>query len=144
MRPDAADVLVQGKLRRFGCRLSAGKRCAQNGVCAERTLVVGAIDLEHRRVDSALILGLEADKGLSDFLVDMGHSVQNALAHIAMRVAIAQFDSLECARRRTGGNRSATERAVVKRHFNLNRRVSARVENLTPEYVDDHAHAKPP
>ena len=140
MAVHTADVLVQGQAGGFGSGLCAGQGHAQDGVCAQSALVVRAVKLQHHVVDSALVVCLEADEGIGNFVVHMANGIKRALAQIAILVAIAQLNGLECARRRAGGNSRTTEGTILQHNFHFNGGVAARVQDFTPEHIDDDAH----
>ena len=53
---------------------------------------------------------------------------------------LAQLNGLECAGGRTGRNRSTTHGTVVENDFDLNRRITARVQDFATEHINDDAH----
>ena len=137
----AAQVLVQRKTRRTRQRrLAHGQRHAQDGVSAQSALVVRAVQLQHNVVDGALIVGLEADERVGDLIIHMANGIQRALAQITLLVAVAQLNGLERARGRAGGNGRTTEGTILQHNFHLDRGVAARVQDFTPEHIDDDAH----
>ena len=84
-------------------------------------------------------LGAPAQR-LGDLLVHVGHRVERALAEVAALVAVAQLNGLERARGRAGGNGRTTEGTILQHNFHLDRGVAARVQDFTPEHIDDDAH----
>ena len=90
----AADVAVQRQLELVGRGLGHGERHAEDGVGAEAGLVVGAVEVDQRPVDAALVERVEADDGVGDLAVDVGDGVEHALAAEAV-AAVAQLDRLE-------------------------------------------------
>ena len=85
----AAQVLVQRQVRARGRRTCHGKRRAQDGVGAQAALVGGAVCCDHRAVNSALVRGLHANKQPADLAVHVLDGVQDALAQVAVLVAVA-------------------------------------------------------
>ena len=140
MAVHTAHVLVQRETGGLGSGLGAGQRHAQDGVSAQSALVVRAVQLQHHVVDSALIVGFETDERVGDLIVHMANGIQRALAQITLLVAVAQLNCLERARRRTGGNGRTTEGTILQHNFHLDRGVAARVQDFTPEHIDDDAH----
>ncbi len=136
----AANVLVQRQLGRLGSGMGHSQRSAQNGVGAESALVVGAVGLDHHLVHQALILGLDAQQGLGNFAIHMGHRVERALAQIAILVAIAQLNGFESARGSARGHRRAAEGAVLQHNFHFDGGITAGIKNLAPVHIDDDAH----
>ena len=141
VRVRAAHILVQRQRGLLCGRLGNGQRRAQNGIRAEVALVVGAVDVDHQLVDGALVVGLEAHELVSDLVVHVLDGVLHAFAQVTVLVAVAQLDRLEGAGRCTGRHHRAPHGAAFQHHFHLNRGIAARVENLAPEHIDDHAHA---
>ena len=140
MRVHAANVLVQRKAGRLRSRLGNGKRGTQDGVCAKRALVLGAVSLDHGSIHHALILGLKAQQRLADLAVDVGHGVLRTLAQIAVLVTVTQLNRFESSRRGTRGDGGAAEGTVVEDNLDLNRRIAARIQDLTSVHIDDNAH----
>ena len=127
----SAQVLVERKVGRVSGSVSGGQGDTEDGVGAQLALVVRAVELDHDLVDDALLAGVAAEHLLGDLLVDVLNSLENALAGVALLVAVAQLNGLELTGRRAGGNRSAGLGAVVEDHLDLNGRVAAGVEDLT-------------
>ena len=140
MAVHAANILVQRKTGGLGSGLGAGQGHAQDGVSAQSALVVRAVQLQHHVVDGALIVGLEADERIGDLVIHMANGIQRALAQITLLVAVAQLHGLERARGRAGGNGRTTEGTILQHNFHLDRGVAARVQDFTPEHIDDDAH----
>ena len=126
----SAQVLVERKVGRVSGSVSGGQGDTEDGVGAQLALVVRAVELDHDLVDDALLAGVAAEHLLGDLLVDVLNSLENALAGVALLVAVAQLNGLELTGRRAGGNRSAGLGAVED-HLDLNGRVAAGVEDLT-------------
>ena len=126
----AADVAVKGKTEGSCCCLSDCERDAEDGVSAELRLGRRAVELEHELVDAALIASAKADELRCDDLVNIGHSLGDALAEIALGVAVAQFKSFVDAGGRPGRDGRATKSAVLEDDVDFNRGVSARIDNF--------------
>ena len=120
-----ADVFVEGQVEIVGGSLGHGEGNTEDGVGAEVRLGVGAVEFEHCLVDGYLVERAHALEGLGDGAVDVGHSLENALAHVAGLVAVAELKSLVHAGRRAGGNGSATARAAFKDYVDFNSGVAA-------------------
>ena len=144
VRIRAANVLVERKTGFLGCRASGCQRNAQDGVGAEAALVVRAVKRDHGIVDSALVFGVVADELVGELRVHMVDCSLDALAQIAVLVAVAQLDSLERTRGCTGRDHRTPHSATFERNFHLNGGISARIENLATVHIDDHAHVVPP
>ena len=136
----AAQVLVQRQVRARGRGACDGKRRAQDGVCAQATLVGGAVRRDHRAVHGALVGSLHANQKLADLAVHVRDGIEHALAQVAVLVAVAQLNGLELAGRRTGGNDGAAKRPVLERYLHLDGRVCAGIQHLACVYVLDLAH----
>ena len=94
----------------FGGRMRGGQRHRQQRVGAEPALGVGAVELDHRRVEPALILRVVAEQRVAQHRIDVADGLQHALAEVARLVAVAQLDRLARAGRGAGGHRGAPER----------------------------------
>ena len=99
-----------------------------------------AVNLDHRRVNLALVFGVEPDQLLAQFVVHGGDSLQHALAEIAALVAVAQFNRLVRAGAGARGHCGAAETAILQQHINLHRRVAPAVEDFAGVDVDDLGH----
>ncbi len=136
----AADVAVEGQVGRLGSGVGHGQRDAEDGVGAQVGLVVGAVELEHRVVDGALLGGLPARDLRADLLDDVVDSLEDALAAVAGLVAVTELDGLEDAGRRARRNSGAALAAVLKEDLYLDGGVAARVEDLACLDVVDVGH----
>ena len=71
----AADITIERLAGEFRRRLGCGQRYAQNGIGPQTTLVVGAVQLDHRLVNGDLFGGVDANQGLGDFTVHGRHGL---------------------------------------------------------------------
>ena len=134
----AADVVVQRQAQSLSCSLCNCQRYAQDSVRAQTGLVGGAIQIDHSLVDCLLIQSVHADDLLSDLAVNSVNSLQHALTHVALLVAITQLASLEDTGGCAGRNScTAHECAGISLNVNLNLNggVAARVQDLAAYYV---------
>lgn len=136
----AANVAIQRQLARLGSGTCASERSTQNGVRAQVALVRSTVDVNHFGVDSTLVASVHADNRFGNFLIHMGDGLLNALAKVAVLIAVTQLNSLECASRCARRNDRACERTVVEGNLDLNRGVAAGIENLSAVDVEDDAH----
>ena len=136
----AADVTVERQAGRVGRGAGDGQRDAEDRVGAEVRLVGRAVEVDHRLVDEALVVGVEALERRADLLDDTGHGLLHALAAVRL-LAVAQLDRLERSGRGTARDRRAGERTVVQRHLDLDRGVAPRVEDLAGADSFDDRHA---
>ena len=120
-------------------RLGRRQGDAQQRVGAEAALVRGAVELDHRLVEGALLGGAGADQRRGDLAVDVGDRPGDALAGPGV-AAVAQLDRLELAGRGAGGHRGEAAGAGLERDFDLDGRVAARVEDLPRVDGGDGAH----
>ena len=101
------------------------QRDAENRIRAQVALVLGAIQLDHALIQRDLIERVEAGDRVLYRLVDVLHGLQDALAAVALCIAIAQFHRLVrasgCARRHDRRARRAAE----QRHRHLHGRIAA-------------------
>ena len=103
-----AEVLVERHVRRGRGRLGERHRDAEQGIGAEAPLVLGAIEIDHRLVDRALI-GVVAGERLRDFAVHMADRFRDALAEIPLLVPVAELERLALPGRRARGHRGAAD-----------------------------------
>ena len=98
-------------------------------------LFVGGVQVEHRLVDQALLGGVVADELRADLLDDGEDGLLDALALVAVRVAVAELDGLEGAGGGAGRDGSTARAAVVEADLDLDRGVASGVEDF-PGYDD--------
>jgi hypothetical protein len=79
VRVGAADVAVERQAERVGGGLGDRQRDAEDGVGAELALVVGAVELDHRAVDLALVEASMPDERLGDLAVHVGDGLGTPL-----------------------------------------------------------------
>ena len=144
VRVRATEVAEQRQVGGLGGGVRDGQRDAEDGVGAERALVLGGVQVEHRLVDQPLLGGVVADELRADLLDDGEDGLLDTLALVAVGVTVAKLDGLE----RTGGgagrNSSTAGAAVVEADLDLDRGVSSGVEDF-PGYDDvDGRHEASP
>src|SRR5690606_27732058 len=88
--------------------------------------------------------GDAADDSGVNVAVRVRNAPPDAFAEIAPRVAVAQLDGLARAGRGAGRHGCTTARAAREHDVRLDRRVTARIENLPTQHFLDFAHAPPP
>ena len=121
--------------------LGRGQGDPEQRVGAEAALVRGAVELDHRLVERALLGGAGAGQRRGDLAVDVGDGARDALAGPGV-ATVAQLDRLELAGRGAGGNRGQTAGAGLQRDFDLDGRIAARVEDLARVDGGDGAHGR--
>ena len=127
----STQVLVEGQLGRVGGGTGDGQGHAEDGVGAELALVVGSVELDHHRIDDALLGGVVSDDLFGQSLLDVLNSLENTLAAVAILVAVAKLNGLEVAGGGTGRNGGTGLGRVVENDLDLDGGVAARVEDLT-------------
>ena len=132
----AADVAVQRKTEFLGGRLRDSEGNAEDGVRAELGLGRGAVEFDHGLVDSTLVGGHHAHDRRGNDLVDILHSLENALAAIA-GTAVAELESLVLTGGGTGRNGGDADKTAVKGNFNFDGGVAAGIEDLPTENLYD-------
>ena len=142
VRVRAADVAeqLQAAGRRGG--LGDGERHAEDGVRAEPGLVRRAVQVDQLLVDDALLDRLDAGQLGADLVEHRGDRALDALAEVALRVAVAQLDGLVLTGRRAGRDRGALQRAVVQRDLDLDGGVASRVQDLAGADLLDDRHVR--
>ena len=86
---------------------------------------------------AGLIQGVHAGQFVGQHVVDVVHRLVHALAQEERLVAVAEFQRLVDAGAGPAGNRRPAERAVGQLHVDLDRRVSAAIENLSGVDVEN-------
>ncbi len=109
--------------------MAAASENAEDRVGAEPALVGRAVQLDHRLIEGPLLGGAGAGQRRGDLTVDVGDRTRDAIASPGV-AAIAKLDRLELAGRGAGGHRGQPAGARLKPHFNLDRRIAARVKDL--------------
>jgi hypothetical protein len=139
VRVGATDVAEERQAGGLGRGLRGGEGDTEDRVGAELGLVGRAVEVEHRLVDEALVVGVEPDDRPGDGVDHAGHGLLDALAEVAL-AAVAQLDGLEGAGGRPAGDGRATERAVLEEDLHLDGGVAARVEDLAGADCGDDRH----
>ncbi len=134
---DAADVVVQRQAHALRGGLGAGQGHAEDGVGAQLGLVRGAVQFDELLVNGGLIEHVLADEGVRDLGVDVLHGSQNALAVVAALVAVTQFAGLVNAGGSAGGHGGAADGAILEDNFDFHGGISAAVEDLAADDIDD-------
>ncbi len=139
VRIGAAEIAEQRQLGGVGGRLADRQGYPEDGVGAQPRLVRGAVEVQQRLIDQALIVGVESDDGWCDFVEHGLHGLLHALAAVAL-AAVPQLDGLMLAGRRAGGHRGPCECPVDEGHLDLDRRIAARIEDLAGSDLLDNRH----
>ena len=134
---DAAEIAVERQADADGGGLGGGEADGQDRVGAEPLLVLGAVELDHRRVERGLVERVEAGDRVGDLAVDRVDRPGDALAEIAALVAVAQLDRLARAGRGAGRHGGPAEGAAVQDDVGLDGRVAAAVQDLAAADRDD-------
>ncbi len=141
MRRDTADIAVERQAAGICRRLGHRHAGAENGIGSQAALVRRAVESDHRKVDVALVLGIEgADQQIADFRVHRVDRLGHAFAEIALAVTVAQFDRFMRPGRCAARHRGPAEAAVVEQDIDFYRGISARVEDFAGVNVDDRGH----
>ncbi|MNS75658.1 hypothetical protein D3C72_1091850 [compost metagenome] len=136
----AAEVAVQRQARLFGRGAGHGHRDGEGGVGAQASLVVGAVQVDHRAIEEGLFAGVQAQHGFRDLGVDVLDGLQHALAEIAALVAVAQLDGLARTGRSARGHGRTAHGARFEQHVALDGGVASAVENFAADDVNDCTH----
>ena len=119
----STDIPEQRQLSRVSSGLGHGERDTQNRVGAQLGLVGRAVEVEHREVNLALVVSLEALEGVTNLVVHAGDGLEDTLAEITL-ATIAELNRLERPRRSARRHSSATDRAIVEGNLDLHRGVA--------------------
>jgi hypothetical protein len=107
-----------------------GHRDAEQRVGAQPGLVRRAVERKKALVQRPLVGRLAAQRR-RDLVVDVADRFPHALAAIAARILVAQFERLSGAGRGPGGHRGAPARAGIEHHLYFNGWIAAGIENFT-------------
>ena len=90
----ATDIAIQGDVESLGSGLGNSQADTQDGVSAQFALGGSTIQLQHLHIDSTLVEHAITLQRGSDDGVYVLHSLQHALAAIAVLVAVTKLQSL--------------------------------------------------
>ncbi len=93
-----ADIAIKRQSSRIGSSLGHRQRDAKDGVRAKLGLVRCTIKIEQHLIDRNLILGVKAEQCIGNDGLDMLDRLDDALAHIALLVAIAKLNRFHARR----------------------------------------------
>ena len=96
-------------------------------------MFVAPVELDELAIDRFLVERIGAREAVRDRFVDRAHGFQDALAAVALLVAIAQFPRFVLARAGAARNRGAAEGAALQVDIDFHRRVAARIKNFARE-----------
>src|SRR5215472_12440341 len=119
-----------------------GESCAEDGVRAQPALVVGAVELDHARIEPCLFSLVRAHVGALQHRVHVLDRLQHSLAAVAALVAVAQLHRLAGTGGGARGYGRTADRARIEQHVDLDRGVAARIQNLAARDVRDAAHSR--
>ena len=133
----AAQIAVEGQADAIGCRPGGGQAHRQNRIGPQGRLVIGTIQLQHRRVHGALIQGGKATEGRGDLLFDVVHRLQHALAAVAA-AAIAQFMGFMGAGAGAAGHHRPAAGPALQQHLSFHGGGAPGIEHLPGHHGVDH------
>ena len=81
-------------------------------------------------VDEALVGRVHTDDGRGDLLVDVLDRLEDALAAVALGIAVAEFERLVLTGGCTGRNGCGTYETRIQDNFCFNGRVASRIEDF--------------
>jgi hypothetical protein len=119
------------------------ERDPEDGVRTEVRLVRGAVELEERPVDLALVVCVETVERGRDHVVHVRDGPEHALAAEPLRVPVSELERLVLAGRGAARHRGPAERAVDEDRVDLDGRVPARIQHLARQDGFDQGHGGP-
>ena len=140
VRVRTAEVSVQREAVPFGGGACHGERYTEHRVRAERRLVGAPVQILQHAIDVALIEGVEPGDLGRDRAVHVRDRAQHTFAAEPALVAVAELEGLMFAGGGAGRHRRASERAVVERHIDLDRRVPSRIQHFAGADALDRGH----
>jgi hypothetical protein len=141
--PRSTQVLVKWQIKLHRRGPGRRQRNAQDRVGARLGLVRRAVRGQHRAVQTRLIENIAAGDDRSQDRSDVLASLADALAQIALLVAVTQFQRFVLAGRRARRHGRARHHAGLQRHLDFNRGVAAGIEDFARQNALNHdrAHA---
>ena len=140
VRVGAADVAIQRKPGLGGRRPGDRERGAQDRVRAQIALVVGAVELDERRIDPALVERVHAGERSGDRRCSRGPPPRDALAAVAALSPSRSSTASCCPGRRARRDGRPAAHAGMEDGLDLDGGVSPRVEDLVAVQRVDRAH----
>ena len=116
---DPADVTVQGHPEPLRGGPGTGERDGEDGVCPEGALGFRPVELDHRVVEPALFEDIHPDDLGADLQDDILDRLLDALAEIALLVAVSKLQGLALARGGPGGHRRPADGSRHQHHLRL-------------------------
>ena len=141
-RHGAGAAEVAEERQRAGLRRGAadGHRDAEDRVRAELRLRLGAVEVDHEAVDLGLLARVHAEDLGRDRLVHVLDGLKDALAAVALLVAVAQLQRLARAGGCAGRHARAPRVAAFEETLDFDRRVAAGVEDFAGVDAFDRVH----
>ena len=136
----AAEVLIQRKTGRLGCCMSGSEGDAENRICTKTALIFGAVEIDQDVVKASLVAGIPAKDRISDFAIDVVHSLQHAFAVITVLIAVTELSGFEHAGGCTGRYSGSGEGAVFELHIDFDSRVSTGIQNFSCVQISNCCH----
>ena len=137
---DAADVAVQGLTEGACRRLGYGEADAEQGVGAQVALVVAAIEVDQVMVDADLVEDVHAHELLGNRGVHVLNGTQDALAEVAVRLAVPKFDGLVDTGAGPGRDGGPAEDPLTGDDFHLDGGIASGIQDLPGVNVIDVLH----
>ena len=135
-----ADVAVERQAAFHRRGLGNRQRHAQDRVRPEPALVGRAVEFDHRPIDLDLLDRVEAGQQVHDVGVHRGNGLQDALAAVALLVAVPQLHRLVGTGRCAGGDAGATHRTAFEFDLDFHRGIAPAVEDFTGADIGNGAH----
>ena len=121
-------------------RLGDSQRHRENRVCAQPSLVLGAVEFDQGVIDRVLFRRIPAHEKRCDLARDASHRLPHALAEVATPIVVALLPRLALARRCSGRRDGNTRRATSEMHFRLHRWIASGVDHLPRQHRLDARH----
>ena len=88
----SSEIAIKRLTRGLRGRTSNRQGDSQESVSSQAPLVRSSIQFDHGLVHADLIERVQPKYGFGNLLVDMAHRVANALAAVAVRIVVSQFN----------------------------------------------------
>ena len=121
----AAEILEERLAEGGGGGFGVCERNGQDGIRAELGLGFGAVQFDQGAVQGQLVYRVQTDDGRGDLAGHVFDGLGDALAEIALLVAVAKFHGFVFAGAGPAGDGGATEGTAVQRNVHFHGGVSA-------------------
>src|SRR5215207_2930638 len=129
-RVGTTQIAVERQTRRLGSGSGDRKRDAEDRIRTKPPLVLAAVELTHRAIDTDLVERIEPDDRFGESFVDVADRDLDAFAAVPSGVVVTQLDRLVRAGRRAGGHTSEAAVTADEGDLYFQRGIASGIEDL--------------